>query len=273
MEKEFELKENSFLKIPLPPRVTGISKFKRHIVQFIKIFFGKEYASYDAMFELGKRNYNSEVGMSFWKEISRNGLETFEEEAIKTCLPLGKNVLVYGCGAGREAFGINELGYDVDGYDYSENLINYAKSLDHSDVNFLTSLDKDKKYDLIFVSNIILNLIPGELKRTEFLSELKAHCHNDSSLIFFINQEEYPLTSRFFWISFILRIKSLLGLGPWEKGDIVSGWMANRTDDPTPLYFFNYSNDSQIRDFFEKNGFACTKEWGIFWKVKLNSKK
>jgi SAM-dependent methyltransferase len=270
MESEFKLKENSLLKIPLPRGDRGIQKIKRHFLQLFKIFFSPDYANYNKMFELGKRNYESNHGASFWKEIATNGLETYEEEALRSLSNEYRKVLVYGCGAGREAFGIGKLDKNVDAYDYSRPLIDFAKKMNSfQNVHFYHELP-DKKYDVIFVTNVLMNLIPGSKKRDEFLQEIKKRCHEKTECLFFINEGVITYNSRFFWLSLLLKVKSYMFLGPWEKGDIVSSWMANRTQDPTPLYY-HFFTEVEITEVFRKNGLKASRKWGIFWKVCLDT--
>lgn len=276
-EVEIPLKRNSIIYIPLPKKVTGLAKSIRHIKQLGSLLFAKDYSSYDKMYKLAQTSYSSESGTHFWKQIATNGLENYEEKAF---LDSTRNLsietaLVVGCGAGREVFGLEKMVQHVDGIDFSDHLIHAAQTmaiLTKSRALFYKEFnDIDKKYDLIFVTNVLLNLIPGSRKRNEFLQNLKNLCHDDTQLIFFIDQEELNFRHRFFWISLLLRLRSWLTGSDWEKGDIVSAWLANRKDDSTPLYYHYFPNQESIQNLFFENGFKANKSWGIFWRAQISN--
>jgi len=75
------------------------------------------------------------------------------------------SILEIGCGTGTVANELTKLGYTVDAFDYSDEMIRQAK-LKNSNINFyqddITTFKVDKKYDLILCFMDTLNYIVEE---------------------------------------------------------------------------------------------------------------
>ncbi len=65
-------------------------------------------------------NYSTADAVEKYTQRVAEGLRKYEKAAIDQFFPLSGKVLVVGCGAGREAFALEALGYKVKGIDISE---------------------------------------------------------------------------------------------------------------------------------------------------------
>lgn len=99
-------------------------------------------------------------------------------------------ILDMGCGAGRVAFGLEELNFkNIDAIDFSPQMISKAKGLKKSTINFQIGdctaiLKEDEIYDFAIFSFNGLMQIPRRENRLKALEELKRVLKKDCYLIF-----------------------------------------------------------------------------------------
>lgn len=96
---------------------------------------------------------NDHSGDTWWLKGANKFLEF---------LPVGSKVLDLGCGSGYKTAYIKEKGYDVEGCDFSEGMVELSKN-NFPDINFevfdLYDLDKmNKKFDGIFCQAVLLHI-------------------------------------------------------------------------------------------------------------------
>ncbi len=124
-------------------------------------------------------SYSTADAVEKYTQRASEGLRNYEKVAIDRFFPLSGKILVVGCGAGREAFALETLGYEVKGIDISENLITAAKSIAnqrHSHVEFeLTNgtniSEPDRTYDIVIFWSQILANVPTQEARQTLLQE------------------------------------------------------------------------------------------------------
>ncbi len=124
-------------------------------------------------------SYSTADAVEKYTQRASEGLRNYEKVAIDRFFPLSGKILVIGCGAGREAFALETLGYKVKGIDISENLITAAKSIAnqrHSHVEFeLTNgtniSEPDRTYDIVIFWSQILANVPTKEARQALLQE------------------------------------------------------------------------------------------------------
>ena len=113
------------------------------------------------------RNWNSAL-----KEWERSVIRFF---------PPGAGILDIGCGLGREAFALSDLGYDVVGIDISKEVISQVKQLSAEkgyDILFQEYDGErlnypDESFDVIIIWAQTFGLLYGNQFRKEYLSECK----------------------------------------------------------------------------------------------------
>jgi cyclopropane fatty-acyl-phospholipid synthase-like methyltransferase len=104
----------------------------------------------------------------------------------------GDSVYEVGCGSGSILFLLNQKGIRVGGLDYSDSLINIAKSIGITDdltVNSAENLSFDVKYDYV-ISNSIFQYFPNHFYAEIVVDLMMAKSKRDSIAILDINDED-----------------------------------------------------------------------------------
>jgi SAM-dependent methyltransferase len=65
-------------------------------------------------------SYATAPSLEIYRKRVDNGLRTWEATLVRRYFPTVGRVLTVGCGAGRETFALEQLGYDVVGIDICE---------------------------------------------------------------------------------------------------------------------------------------------------------
>ena len=107
-------------------------------------------------------------------------LKEWEQSVIKY-FPSGAKILDIGCGLGREAFALSDLGYDIVGIDISKEVISQVKQLsidkgynisfyeyDGEHLNFSTN-----SFDVVLIWAQTFGLLYGHEFKKRYLSECK----------------------------------------------------------------------------------------------------
>ena len=83
-------------------------------------------------------------------------------------IPEGGRILDAGCGAGRDTLAFRKLGYLVDAFDASEEMVKHSRSLTGVDVKLDTfmSFDSEADYDGIWACASLLHVPRSELAST-----------------------------------------------------------------------------------------------------------
>lgn len=96
-------------------------------------------------------------------------------------IPAGGRILDAGCGTGRDTLAFRDLGYLVDAFDASEEMVKHSRSLTGVDVKLDTfmSFDSEADYDGIWACASLLHVPRSELTSTikKLVSHLKDGGH------------------------------------------------------------------------------------------------
>lgn len=127
--------------------------------------------------------------VSQWYEEKQNveemrgwnpALKTWEREVIAR-FPSGARILDIGCGLGREAFPLSDLGYDVVGIDISKEVISQVRQLSAEKgyhIPFVLYDGKklpfpDDSFDVVLIWAQTFGLLYGEAFRRDYLAECR----------------------------------------------------------------------------------------------------
>lgn len=143
-------------------------------VQAVKDLFTQDAHAIDDMHEYTKKN-----------------LKQWEKQVIATFPPRAK-ILDIGCGMGREAFCLSELGFSVTGVDLSDTVIETARQTASSsglDVEFIVSngLDlpfEDAAFDVVIIWAQTFGLFYGEENQQYILGECRRVLRPEGMLSF-----------------------------------------------------------------------------------------
>ena len=108
------------------------------------------------------------------------GLKEWEQR-ITSCFPSGARILDIGCGLGREAFALSDLGYAVVGIDISNEVISQVKKLSAEkgySIPFLTYDGEhlpfpDASFDVVLIWAQTFGLLYGDECKRNYLQECK----------------------------------------------------------------------------------------------------
>lgn len=109
--------------------------------------------------------------------IKRNAIDPKQKDLIASFSKTiaGKKVLDLGCGPGHESYIFAELGFDVTGLDFSNEMIRRAKNFKDStnnpsfivgDMTKLNNYFEENQFDAIWASASLLHIRPSDIQAT-----------------------------------------------------------------------------------------------------------
>jgi len=133
------------------------------------------------------------------KGVYNTILKRWEKEVTSSYFPVNAKILDVGCGMGREAFNLYDMGFSITGIDISENAISSAKefaSETNRDIMFMTTNGKDlpfdnNSFDVIIIWNQTFGLFYGESNQVAFLKECKRVLKDNGIISFSGHDREY----------------------------------------------------------------------------------
>ncbi len=122
---------------------------------------------------------------------NKGKLKIWEQSVVEIFLPRAK-ILDIGCGMGREAFALSDMGFSVVGIDISEEVINQVTQLSSQngyDIPFAiydghTLPFENASFDVIIIWAQTFGIIYGDIYKKDFLNECKRVLKKDGLLSF-----------------------------------------------------------------------------------------
>jgi len=239
---------------------TGFRWLFRRAKQLGQIFVGPQFKNHMSVGPSVRKRYEQKNEVLFYQNDSPVGLVPEEELAVKKIFPQPgqKKALIIGCGAGREVFGLEDLGFDVCGIDIALPMIEAAKKIakkNNSHAKWiwggLESLDGI--FDLIFVSGGITSHIPGQNQRVHFLSQLRRLAIHNTALLHFPAILQLNWRHHYFWSSQAMRVRWHKS---WEKGDSARSFLGRHNNTSDMVYFHFYQNPQEVSSELIEAGWA-----------------
>ena len=124
-------------------------------------------------------HFDTEIEVQRMEERIKSGLRLWERSVVDEFFHGPGRVLNIGCGAGREAFALTEMGYDVIGIDISEGQISSARKTAASrglEIDFRLCdgehLDfPDNTFDYVVMWAQAFGYVPSPIARRDLLTE------------------------------------------------------------------------------------------------------
>mgnify|MGYP003862771077 CR=1 FL=1 len=209
--------------------------------------------------------YSTPTELDYYEKLVRLGLESEELQAAFAAFKLfqgSPTALVVGCGAGRESFALEKMGYKVLGIDSSQSMIMRAQMVSSRIKSRVTFKQGDvfslsnAHFDFLFVSPAIIGHIPTQTKRVEFLKKLHQLGNQNSVLFCLPYIRQLTPRDRLFWGSQILRFR-WRGQNIWSPGDTVSSFLGNHNTDAGLLYYHFYPSFDHFERELRLAGFLA----------------
>ncbi|MDD3831324.1 MAG: class I SAM-dependent methyltransferase [Clostridia bacterium] len=148
------------------------------------------------MNDIVKEWYENPTNIDQMPSLGR--LKLWEEEVVKH-FPLNARVLDVGCGMGREAFALNDMGYYVVGIDTSQAIIDRVTQLAHDnsyDIPFVHydgyNLPFDyAQFDVVIFWSQTFGLLYGEQKKYDYLNQCRKVTVRNGLLSFSTHDHAY----------------------------------------------------------------------------------
>lgn len=151
--------------------------------------------------EIVKSLYSSERIINETKETQsyKNGLKIWEKDVISRFFPEKVTILDIGCGTGREAFSLYDMGFKVIATDISEHRIEIAKQLafeSKRDIDFLLTNGLDlpfesNTFDIVIIWSQTFGLFYGEENQQYILEECNRVLKGNGILSFSGHDKEF----------------------------------------------------------------------------------
>ncbi len=213
--------------------------------------------------------YASNPEIDFYATTIEQGLVPCEEAAVqwlKNSSASKGSALVVGCGAGREAVALEQMGFAVTGVDICPQMIETAQRLAKargSRSRFLvldvTAQDLNEKFDFIMVSLSIANHIKGRSKRINFWGSLREILSTKGILAHAPIVEKHTALSRYFLASMMLRFR-WMGSGWWESGDTALSYLGNHNTTDEMVFFHHYQSKDDFISEVREAGLSVLQE-------------
>ena len=155
------------------------------------------------------QKFNEEEEVLHHSQRAFEGLDEQEQHFVEQFMRRRGRVLIIGCGAGREAFALAELGCEVVGIDVAPRMIEAASRLAASrgknicfEVKCATNLDyPPHSFDNVFMSEGVYCLIPTRDVRIDVLRNVGKLLAPDGTLLFSAFYRRAAVLSRVFLYS------------------------------------------------------------------------
>lgn len=174
------------------------------------------------------QRYETALSIAAYSNSSylNNGLFIWERETVRHYFPSRARVLVAAAGAGRELIALAKAGYEVEGFDCSQPLVESGRRellnqglsvrLDYAAPSSVPRLNG--KFEAVLIGFSGYMYIPGRERRIRFLSQL-ADVLNPHGVVM-LSFTEGSLSKRRTWVARIgTALRRLRNDNPVEEGD------------------------------------------------------
>ena len=143
--------------------------------------------------------YSNDKNIVELNNATRNPLKMWEKDVALNYFQQNASILNVGCGMGREAFNLYDMGFNITAIDISEKAIIGAKNIatkTKRNIAFLTTngVDlpfDDNSFDVVIIWNQTFGLMYSECNQVAFLKECKRVLKDNGIISFSGHEREY----------------------------------------------------------------------------------
>lgn len=242
---------------------------KHHLQRLSRLydlFFHENFKTSDGLRRQTESRYSEEKELSFYGNAEEWRFLDGENSILEN-INQGhrKNVLVIGCGAGREFSKL--FNQELYGVDTAESLLVLCRR--HFPLSKvaqkLDDLEK-KKFDVIYISHHVYNHIQGRQNRIAFLKSLQERLQSQGQIYLTLDIFSFSFFKhcKFYFSSMILKVRWMKNKIHWEKGDTVRAY--NGAHNPLGrIFFYHYFfTECDVEDELKKVGLRLKRK-NNFW--------
>jgi SAM-dependent methyltransferase len=219
--------------------------------------------------------YDGPVESAEYGALERRGLEDIERTLAGKHVTAGGRLLDIGCGGGREAIGLAQMGYRVVAIDVAPRMIDAARRNAerlHLAIEFrvqsVTALaEPPGSYDGAFFAGS-LHHIPGRALRIETLRRIAAALAPGGALLLMVvYRQPRGLISRSRLVDAMRAVAHRAGFGArWsEPGDGYMREVSEGSDPRRACFFHDYDGPADVREELEAAGFHPEEAAPCWW--------
>lgn len=247
-----------------------MSKYLVHrLKQLADLIFHPNFKTLDGIGRQTSLRYSEPNEIAFYENNNAWNFLEHEKLTLEEINQRKKqNILVVGCGAGREFSRLTDQ--NLYGLDTSEHLLQCCQK--HFPQSKLATKIQDfssLKFDIIYISHHVYNHLQGKKNRLEFLSHLATSLKPDGSIYLNIDLFKFSFFKhpKFYFWSQILRWRWKKNEMTWEKGDTVRAF--NGAHNPFGrIFFYHYFADEKCAENELLELKLKVKKNNGFWLIK-----
>lgn len=225
------------------------------------------------------QKFNEEEEVRYYSQQAFEGLDEKERGFVGRHMQRRGRVLNIGCGPGREAFALAELGFEVIGIDVAPRMIEAAGRIAASrgqeirfEVKSATNLDyHPHSFDYVFMSEGIYSLIPTRDLRIDVLRKIGKLLAPDGILLFSALYRRASILSRVSLYNVFRRI-AMRYLGRRlhaEPGDTLVRYVSPASKASTLCYVHLFAGAGEVREEVSSAGLDGLEDTQTgYWVVR-----
>lgn len=262
-------------------RARGLEMLKRRLGQAWQALRRSDWLDDHKIHREMQSRYSSEGELAFYRPFVRAGLMPFENEMWRRLdVNESQEILVVGCGTGREPLAMSESGARVLGLDICPKMANLGRDLCREMQKPGTRLDlrcgdersvEGESFDVIWVAYSITGHIRGRKNRVEFYRRLLSALKPGGSIVTAPEIAKYSIRDPRRWLQIWLRLRFPFRS---ETGDSLRSFLGNHNPTDELIYFHVYPDTQNFIDEVHEAGGQFVDDFErLIWRVQRQAER